>query len=81
MRWNHFEMARMYLNRKMDTGRMFAEWRVDPPWQAVSKKSQGVRMGGGKGAINHYVSPLKAGRVIIEMGGEVEWPEVNKIIK
>lgn len=33
-------------------------------------------MGGGKGAIDHYVTPIKAGRVIIELGGTVEFEEV-----
>lgn len=34
-------------------------------------------MGGGKGAIDHYVTPVKAGRVIIEVGGHCEFFEVN----
>lgn len=34
-------------------------------------------MGGGKGNIDHYVTPVKAGRVIIEVGGPVEWEEVS----
>lgn len=33
-------------------------------------------MGGGKGAIDHYVTPIKSGRVIIEVGGPVEYAEV-----
>jgi len=33
-------------------------------------------MGGGKGAIDHYVTPIKAGRVIIEVGGDCEYFEV-----
>lgn len=74
-------MARMYINKKLDTSRMFAEWRVDAPWQAVSRKGQGQRMGGGKGAIDHYVSTLKAGRVILELGGVVEWPEAHQILR
>lgn len=61
----------------MDTNRMFAVWRVDPPWQPVTKKGQGQRMGGGKGAIDHYVTPVKAGRVIVELGGKCEFKEVK----
>lgn len=34
-------------------------------------------MGGGKGAIDHYVTPIKARRVILEVGGHVEYDEVN----
>ncbi len=55
---------------------MFAIWRVPAPWQPVTKKGQGQRMGGGKGAIDHYVTPIKAGRVIIEVGGTCEFEEV-----
>ena len=33
-------------------------------------------MGGGKGAIDHYVTPIKAGRVIIELGGKIELKQV-----
>lgn len=38
-------------------------------------------MGGGKGAIDHYFTPLKAGRVIVEVGGNIEYFEVGKNIK
>lgn len=55
---------------------MFAIWRVDPPWQPITKKGQGQRMGGGKGAIDHYVTPVKAGRIILEVGGKCEYAEV-----
>jgi ribosomal protein L16/L10AE len=34
-------------------------------------------MGGGKGPIDHYVTPVKAGRVIVEMGGKCEFAEVS----
>jgi large subunit ribosomal protein L16 len=34
-------------------------------------------MGGGKGPIDHYVTPVKAGRVIVEMGGTCEFLEVS----
>lgn len=80
MRWGHFEMVRLTLGRKMDVNRMFAIWRVDAPWQPVTKKGQGQRMGGGKGAIDHYVTPVKAGRVIMELGGKCEYEEVKDIL-
>ncbi|XP_055685577.1 39S ribosomal protein L16, mitochondrial [Lutzomyia longipalpis] len=81
LKWNHFEMMRMGVGRKIDVNRMFAIWRVDPPWQPVTKKGQGQRMGGGKGAIDHYVSPIKEGRVIMELGGHLEYPEAYKILQ
>ena len=37
-------------------------------------------MGGGKGSIDHYVTPIKKGRVIIEMGGRCEFSEVINLI-
>jgi large subunit ribosomal protein L16 len=76
MHHGHFEMIRNGINRKMDESRMFALWRVDAPWKPITKKGQGHRMGGGKGSIDHYVTPVKAGRIIVEMGGECEYGEV-----
>jgi len=81
LRYGHFEMMRLTVGRMMDISRMFAIWRVDPPWQAVTKKGQGKRMGGGKGSIDHYVTPIKHGRVIIEMGGTVDFAEIKPIFK
>lgn len=80
LRYGHFEMIRMTLGRKMDTDRMFAIWRVDPPWQPLTKKGQGQRMGKGKGSIDHYVTPVKEGRVIIEVGGRCEFKEVKRVL-
>lgn len=33
-------------------------------------------MGSGKGSINHYVTPVKAKQVILEVGGNIEYFEV-----
>lgn len=60
---------------------MFAIWRIDQPWKSVTRKGQGHRMGSGKGAIDHYVFPLRAGRIIVEMGGHCEFEEVEPILK
>lgn len=65
LRFGHFEMIRLTIGRKMDTSRMFAIWRLDAPWQPVTRKGLGQRMGGGKGAIDHYVTPIKAGQFYI----------------
>ena len=35
----------------------------------VTKKGTEVPMGGGKGAVDHYVFPLKPGRIIFEIDG------------
>ncbi|CAJ0918576.1 unnamed protein product, partial [Mesorhabditis belari] len=51
--------------------KQFAIWRVDPPWLPRTKKAQGTRLGGGKGSIHHYVTPVKAKRIILEIGGHI----------
>jgi large subunit ribosomal protein L16 len=80
MHHGHFEMVRNGINRKLDESKMFAVWRIDAPWKPITRKGQGHRMGGGKGAIDHYVTPVKAGRIIIEMGGECEFREAYPIL-
>lgn len=81
LRWGHFEMLRLTIGRKMDTSRMFTIWRVPAPWQPITKKGQGQRMGGGKGAIDHYVTPVKSGRVILEIAGKCEFAEVKPFLQ
>ncbi|XP_023950384.1 39S ribosomal protein L16, mitochondrial [Bicyclus anynana] len=81
LRHEHFEMARLQVARRLDLKRMFAIWRVDPPWQPITKKGQGQRMGGGKGAIDHYVTPIKAGRIILEVAGKCEYAEVKDMLR
>ncbi|XP_035736339.1 39S ribosomal protein L16, mitochondrial-like [Vespa mandarinia] len=81
LKYGHFEMIRMTLLRKFDFDNIFAIWRVDAPWQPVTKKSQGSRMGSGKGSIDHYVTPIKAGRVIIEVGGDIQYFQVKKVLE
>lgn len=38
-------------------------------------------MGGGKGSIDHYVTPIKADRIIIELAGYCEYAEVFPFLK
>lgn len=71
---NFFETG---IGRKLDVSRMFAIWRIPAPWQPITKKGQGMRMGGGKSAIDHYATPIKAGRIIIELAGRCEYAEVG----
>lgn len=81
MRWGHYEMLRLSIGRKMDVNRMFAIWRIDAPWQPLTKQGQGQRMGGGKGAIDHYVTPIKAGRILVELAGKCEFKEVKDFLQ
>lgn len=69
---NHLDLIRNVINKHMDTKKMFAVWRVEAPWKPMSKKSQGKRMGGGKSPIHHYVTPVRASSVIVELGGHLE---------
>ena len=39
------------------------------PDKPVTKKGTEVPMGGGKGSVDHYVFPVKAGRIIFELDG------------
>lgn len=39
------------------------------PDKPVTKKPPEVTMGGGKGSVDHYVFPVKPGRIIFEMDG------------
>uniref|UniRef100_A0A7E4W126 Large ribosomal subunit protein uL16m n=1 Tax=Panagrellus redivivus TaxID=6233 RepID=A0A7E4W126_PANRE len=55
----------------------FAVWRVDPPWLPRTKKAQGTKLGGGKGSISHYVTPVRANRIILELGGHITEPEAR----
>lgn len=68
-------MIRQTVNRWLNDKR-FAIFRVDPPWLARSKKPQGARMCGVKGRVHHYVTPVKEGRVIVELGGKITYNEV-----
>ena len=39
------------------------------PDKPITKRPPEVTMGGGKGAVDHYVFPVKPGRVLFEMDG------------
>ncbi len=46
------------------------------PDKPVTKKPPEVTMGGGKGAVDHYVFPVRSGRILFEMDGVT--PEIAK---
>ncbi|XP_035395485.1 39S ribosomal protein L16, mitochondrial [Cygnus atratus] len=80
LHWGHFEMIRLTIGRCMDPKTMFAVWRVPAPHKAVTRKSLGHRMGGGKGPIDHYVTAVKSGRLVVEVGGRCEFEEVKPFL-
>lgn len=80
LHWGHFEMIRLTIGRGMDPKTMFAIWRVPAPSKPVTRKSLGHRMGGGKGPIDRYVTAVKSGRLVVEVGGRCEFGEVEPFL-
>ena len=70
----------MEIGRYLKAGKSFGIWRVDPPFKPVTAHGSGRKLGGGKGSISHYVTPVKAGRVIVEVGGKVLWEEIRPVL-
>jgi len=58
------------------TARKGKLWIKIFPHKPVTKKSDEVVRGGGKGPVDHYVAVIKPGRVLFEIGGLSE--EVSK---
>lgn len=65
----HFEVLRQSLGRfvSANDSKLFAHYRVDPPYKPKTDHGFGKRMGGGKGGIDEYGTPVRAGRVIMEV--------------
>ena len=61
------EAARIAATRYMK--RDGSLWIKIFPDKPITSKPLEVRMGKGKGAVEHYVAPVKPGRIIIEIGG------------
>jgi len=76
---NHLKMLEERVNKNLRE-KQFAIWRVEEPWLPRTKKSQGARLGGGKGRIKRYVTPVRAGRIILEVGGYIIEPEARSFL-
>jgi large subunit ribosomal protein L16 len=61
------EAARIAATRYMK--RDGSLWIKIFPDKPITSKPLEVRMGKGKGAVEHYVAPVQPGRIIIEIGG------------
>ncbi|MBI4225395.1 MAG: 50S ribosomal protein L16 [Candidatus Sungbacteria bacterium] len=61
------EAARRAMTRSIKRGGKV--WIRVFPDKPVTKKPPEVTLGGGKGAVDHYVVPIKPGRVLFEMDG------------
>lgn len=64
------EAARRAMTRHIQRGGKI--WIRVFPDKPVTKKGIEVPMGGGKGSVDHYVMPIKPGRIIFEMDGVEE---------
>ena len=64
------EAARRVLTRYVKTGGKI--WIRIFPDKPITKKGTEVPMGGGKGSVDHYVFPVKPGRILFEMDGVSE---------
>nr|ACO15343.1 39S ribosomal protein L16, mitochondrial precursor [Caligus clemensi] len=74
---NHFDMMRSSVGHNMGKKKAFAIYRVDAPHKPKTQLGVGKRKGGGKPSIHHYVTPIRAGRVILEVGGELSWEQMQ----
>ena len=73
------EAVRVAVNRKLKkVGKSFLRIFPDKP---VTKKPAETRMGKGKGNPEFWVSVVKRGRVIIELGGGLSKEEAKQILK
>jgi large subunit ribosomal protein L16 len=64
------EAGRMAITRKVKRqGKLWIRIFPDKP---VTKKPLEVRMGSGKGAVDHWVAVVKPGRVLFEISGVTE---------
>ncbi len=64
---NQLEAARKVIVR--ETARKGKLWLRVFPDKPVTKKPAEVRMGSGKGDVDHYVALVKRGRFVFELGG------------
>lgn len=64
------EAARRAMTRYVQRGGKI--WIRIFPDKPITNKGIEVPMGGGKGSVDHYVAPVKPGRIIFEMDGVSE---------
>jgi len=70
IRANHMEACRVVVARKMKgAGKL---WINIFPNKPVTKKPAETRMGKGKGDLDHWVAPIRRGKVLFELSGVPE---------
>jgi large subunit ribosomal protein L16 len=73
MKWitaRQIESARRHIIRYMKKGGKL--WIRIFPDKPVTSKGEEVPLGGGKGSVDHYVYPIRPGRIIFEIDGLTE---------
>jgi len=67
---NQIESARKTItNTTKRSGKVWIRIFPDKP---ITKKALGVRMGSGKGAVDHFSAVIKPGRILFEISGVTE---------
>ena len=61
------EAARITISRFFKQGGKI--WMRIFPDKSITKKPAETRMGKGKGDLDHWVAPIRAGRMLLEIGG------------
>ena len=77
----HFNVMMNKVNRYIRNKPLHAVWRIEAPYHPVTKHPIQAVMGGGKGKIDHYVTPVKARRVILEVAGKAQYPEIFPVLR
>ena len=67
VRSNHIEAVRVVVARKTAGAGKF--WVKIFPYKPVTKKPAETRMGKGKGDLDHWVAPIRRGKVLFELAG------------
>ncbi|MBM3243450.1 MAG: 50S ribosomal protein L16 [Candidatus Omnitrophica bacterium] len=67
---NQIEAARVIIARQLHKGGKL--WIRAFPDKSITKKPAEVRMGKGKGDLDHWVAVVKRGRILFEIGGVPE---------
>lgn len=67
---NQIEACRLAIGRFLKKGGKL--WIRIFPDKPVTKKPAETRMGKGKGNVDHYVAPVKRGRILFELAGVPE---------
>nr|CAB3263960.1 39S ribosomal protein L16, mitochondrial-like [Phallusia mammillata] len=81
LKHGHLNNITQQVNRFVKRNGVHAIWRVEAPYHAITKHPLQAVMGGGKGKIDYYVTPVQARQVIFEIGGNLEFSTAFPFLK